>query len=74
MIAGCYTLHLYCDNYNITGGEITDGVHKYNEFPKVYIHELGSTCRRLARKDGWTITRDGRAYCPKCTRRKKVED
>lgn len=62
MIVGCYHLQLYCENYN---GE--DGTHAWREFPHEYTHELGSTCRANARKDGWKLS-DNKAYCPKCVK------
>jgi hypothetical protein len=71
MIVGCYTLDLYCDNLNIPEGAVTDGIHDYKEFPKTFIHEYGSVCRKIARAKGWKFTRDGRALCPKCSGRKK---
>ena len=63
MIVGCYTLDLYCEE---------DGhPHEYNEFPHQYIHEFGSTCRRMARKDGWILDRQNcKAICPKCNPRR----
>lgn len=63
MIAGCYSLDLYCENY-----AINDGVHEYGEFPHVYTDEYGSRCRADARKDGWVLKlQEGKAICPKCT-------
>lgn len=64
MIAGAYSLHLYCDN------ESDD--HAYKEFPHEYVDEFGSSCRRRARKAGWKLYRDGRAICPKCNMKKKA--
>lgn len=58
--AGCYTLDLYCDE--------TSSSHEHNEFPHVYIHQLGSVCRSLARRDGWIIGRS-RDICPKCSKK-----
>ncbi len=66
MLAGGYTLDLYCDNQ-----EVTD--HKYGEFPHQYVHELGSTCRRRARKDGWLI-KPGRQLCPQCSGKKPANN
>lgn len=66
MIAGCYLLHLYCENRRKA-----DGVHEYDEFPHEYTHEFGSRCRADARKDGWKLTKDGKAYCPKCNLKNK---
>jgi len=60
-LAGCYSLHLYCDHENPE--------HQWDEFPHEYTHEQGSTCRKLARENGWVIHRDGTATCPKCSDR-----
>lgn len=70
-IVGCYTLDLYCDNSNIPDGKVTDGIHRYDEFPDSYSMELGSECRSLARKDGWLLKRNGDAICPKCNKRNR---
>lgn len=59
-LAGLYDLHLYCDHINPN--------HLWNEFPHVYTHELGSTCRSNARRDGWKIHRDGYSTCPTCVK------
>lgn len=60
MIVGGYTLDLYCDN--------PDCEHKPHRGPAAeYTHELGSVCRRLAKKDGWKLNhRQGIATCPHC--------
>jgi hypothetical protein len=67
MLAGCYTLDLYCDNPN--------HVWEYHEFPDQYFHELGSVCRQAARKRGWKFTKDRLTgdpvhICPKCSGKK----
>lgn len=68
MIVGCYALDLYCENYKSEN----DNIHEFNEFPHIYTHEKGSTCRKLARKDGWIIKeKENRAICPKCVKKKK---
>ena len=68
MIVGCYTLDLYCDN----AGEYPDGIHEYKEFPREFTDEYGSKCRKMARKEGWTLNlKDGTALCPKCSGVKK---
>ncbi len=65
MIAGCYTLHLYCDNYDST--VLGCNGHEYNEFPHQYHAELGSTCRAKARAAGWQVNyKTGEAICPRC--------
>jgi hypothetical protein len=70
MTIGGYTLDLYCENYLDQG---LDGLHEFNEFPKQYVNELGITCRKRAKKDGWVLHRDGRAYCPKCVKAGKFK-
>ncbi len=66
MWAGCYTLDLYCENYDPKNR----GVHDWNEFPHQFTNELGSVCRAKARKEGWIIKKDGTAICPKCSGKK----
>jgi len=48
MLAGCYTLHLYCE-VRIDGRECG----RFGE----YHAETGAACRRQARDDGWRIGR-----------------
>jgi len=67
MQVGCYSLHLYCENYSVA-----DGIHNYGEFPHEYAHEYGSRCRADARRDGWLLKRDGRALCPKCNPKRRA--
>lgn len=61
MIAGCYSLDLYCE-FDKRG----DDVHEYGEFPHVYTNEFGSKCRRNAKRDGWKLSNKSQAICPKC--------
>lgn len=63
MMAACYTLDLYCDNEADAGN-----VHRWNEFPHQFTDELGSECRKEARKKGWLIKRNGDVICPKCVK------
>lgn len=65
-VIGCYSLHLYCSFEN--------SEHEYSEFPHEYTDEFGSRCRRQARRDGWKLFKDGKAMCPKCTKKKKSDD
>jgi len=58
MIVGCYTLDLYCENSNGWGCN----PDKPESDPDQYTAELGSRCRRAARKDGWLLKRDGTAF------------
>ena len=69
MIAGCYTLELYCENYKAGVNFPDEHGHKWDEFPWTYSHELGSRCRAKARKAGWKLLLDGTAFCPKCNKR-----
>lgn len=59
-LAGCYSLDLYCKWNN--------PAHAYAEFPHNFNAELGSTCRKLAKRAGWIIHRDNTATCPKCAK------
>lgn len=61
MRAGCYTLDLYCDNR--LG---TDAPCYRDAFPKVFVHEKGSVCRRKARRAGWRLGIE-QDLCPKCS-------
>ena len=61
-IASGYTLELYCDLLNSN--------HEWREFPHEYASDeknCKAACFRQARKDGWKITRDRQAICPKCS-------
>lgn len=70
MLAGCYSLDLYCDNEDAKtvnhDAKAQRGEHRFNEFPSQYTAETGGECRRDARRAGWLFTRDGRHYCPRC--------
>lgn len=71
--AGCYALDLYCDDQRPEtpgDGKLTDGVHKWDEFPHQYTGEYGSKVRSRARRAGWIIRNDGTAICPKCSGKK----
>lgn len=64
MIAGCYSLDLYCDNERIK--------HPYGEFPHQFTGETFGECARTARARGWIISRDrSRAICPMCSGKKR---
>ncbi len=68
MIVGCYCLDLYCDNdHSYKDGRGIDGIHAHNEFPHSYTAEMGATCRRNARRNGWKLKHNGFALCPKCS-------
>lgn len=75
MWVGGYRLDLYCENYTAKGpwdGNRDAHGHEYDEFPHVYTDEFGSRCRADARKDGWVLTSDSKAYCPKCSKKTKT--
>lgn len=63
MTAGCYTLHLYCGNYDAA----RPGDHRYGEFPHQFVNEHGGKCRGAAKRAGWVVNyKTGKAICPKC--------
>jgi hypothetical protein len=71
MIAGCYSVDLYCDNAD-PASEGRRGVCKgpaYKPNPDAYTGETEGECLRQARRDGWTFTRTRPrfAYCPACS-------
>lgn len=60
MIVGGYSLHLYCDAKKCSSKA------SYDE-PKE------AQCFRMARGDGWKISRsDSKAYCPNCRKISRV--
>lgn len=67
MIAGGYTLHLYCDycDTNQRSGSMV---------PDEFFAETGGECRKNARKRGWRLDWSaGLAKCPACVKTKKTE-
>ncbi len=77
MQVGCYTLDLYCDNMRgiwtcfytrIWEDDAIIIKGRSEMFPTQYTDELGSRCRSLARKDGWTLSKD-KTICPECNRK-----
>lgn len=58
MQVGCYSLDMYCD---------AQGCPDRYDMPHTYTAELGTTCRRRARKDGWSLSSKG-DRCPKCVK------
>lgn len=74
MIAGCYTLDLYCERREGLSYEEDRKLHEHNEFPHQFSHELGSACRAAARKKGWILNlKEGTAICPRCAKKEKGE-
>lgn len=74
MIAGCYSLDLYCSKGEGLTYEEDMLLHKHDEFPHQYTDEHGSTCRAMARAAGWILNlKTGEAVCPRCanTQRRK---
>jgi hypothetical protein len=60
MIAGCYTLDLYCD--------YEDRAHPSFYFPHQFFGETYGECARQARRSGWTIgPKRSKAICPLCS-------
>lgn len=70
-IVGGYTLELYCENATPGDGRHYDFDAYLN--PAEYVGEYGSVCRTQARRDGWKLKRDGRAFCPKCSKEREGE-
>lgn len=70
MLAGGYSLHLYCDNESARDvghdAAAKPGEHRYDEFPHQFTAETGAQCRREAVRRRWLFTRDGKHYCPRC--------
>lgn len=65
MIAGGYSLHLYCD--------LEEVKHPYKEFPHEFEGETRTGTARQARAAGWrlrfnTREKEGRAICPACVK------
>jgi hypothetical protein len=65
MIAGCYTLDLYCD--------YEDRAHPSFYFPHQFFGETYGECARQARRSGWTIgPKRSKAICPLCSGKRRV--
>lgn len=73
MIVGAYSLHLYCDSGN--EGNHPHGYYDWESarrFPIEYnsddVPNGYYTTRKMAKRDGWKLKRDGTAICPKCAK------
>lgn len=70
MIASGYTLELYCDMEREHPGGWYDEVYR---FPIEFTAD-GEKCysevRRKARREGWTLRKDGSCICPICSKKK----
>jgi len=60
--AGCYVLHIYCDDPGHTRWR--DGFPEWE-----YAGETRAECRRQAKRNGWKYRKDGTTICPACARR-----
>jgi hypothetical protein len=70
MIAGCYTLDLYCDTPGCPMGRCEDGAPPFQA-----TDEKGSTCRKKARQAGWWLNnKSGAALCPSCAAKRRAVD
>lgn len=65
MMAGCYTLDLYCDADNED--------HKRIEFPQQFTGWDRSEAFAAARKRGWSIS-PKRQLCPLCSGKRKARE
>ncbi len=62
MIVGGYSLHLYCDHprhKELHPTHFTSLDADYSGYTEV-------DCKRQARNDGWTFSRDYKCYCKTC--------
>jgi hypothetical protein len=72
VIAGCYTVDLYCENADSgSPGKRGECPTSWHYFPSQYTGETWGECIRQARRRGWTVTRDRLAYCPDCSGKRK---
>ncbi len=76
MIAGCYSLHLYCRNENLPvhygEGPVPTGHHHSGRQGGNFEDFTGQTlseCRAQSKKAGWTWQQDGDVTCPLCNRK-----
>jgi hypothetical protein len=74
MIAGAYTLDLYCENNQPKHGGFTDDFgHTFDEFPHTYVAQTRQECITQARKNGWLVNwHKDRALCPKCSKKRSL--
>lgn len=72
MMAGAYTLDLYCDaaRYNERGKDSNPN-HAHDEFPHQFVEHDRAQAFRAARRRGWLIS-DKRQLCPKCSGKRKA--
>ena len=77
MIVGCYSIDLYCDNYDeIHWKGRDDHGHEWREFPHTYTGKTRGECIAQARKHGWLVNDrleddGGRQLCPKCSGKRR---
>jgi hypothetical protein len=63
VITGGYSLDLYCDNEKSCK---LRKKYSWASSTDQYIGETRQQCYDQARKDGWRLSRDRKAYCPLC--------
>lgn len=74
MTIGGYRLDLYCSNSKAEhhrGGWYNFGLHDDRRFPIEYSDDGPRsyyTTRSMAKRDGWTLKRNGDAICPLCNK------
>ena len=74
MIAGAYSLDLYCDNAEGSwrGRSRDDYGHVYDEFPHNFTAETRQECIKQARDNGWLVNYyKNKDLCPKCSKKAK---
>lgn len=72
MIIGGYELHLYCDTGNDKPDTVNSAtiphIHNYDGGFEQFVGVDKADCNRRAKRRGWRFARDGRVYCPRCSK------
>ncbi len=68
MIASGYTMDIYCDS------DVCKGATVFGSAKESFFGETWAQVARMARKVGWRITKDRKAFCPWCTGKKIRSD
>lgn len=68
MIAGCYSLDLYCRHQDGVYDEDhrLNGQLNYVSYPASYTGATEDDCKKQARRYGWVFNRDGDVTCRLC--------
>ena len=68
MIAGCYSLDLYCRHQTSVCDEThrLDGHLNYMAYPAQYTGPTEGDCKKQARQHGWVFNKDRDVTCRLC--------